>query len=401
MSLMPADWALATTHIASDYVYRQFCAIVGVMPKVLPPPELDVVLMLGCSHLARILAKLASSAALTTSSPQQEAPDSFSASFCNTSELIVSLSILVSYGGKGLEKGINRVLTHFSLSILSRRLNATVCITGLAASGSSHQLGLWCGNFDYVGITIECFFFLFAPNNGAGFDMGWTRLSSLSLGAAIGLCLAFLEVFPGLLRGSWVDVTINFDMTRYSKVLQKQERGVNPRREEFLLTRYQPDHEIILEHPAVVLDKFDLIMLWYLPGAIDAAIQNDMLLATMMMSGLLGKSITCGTSLKDTWCTHKSNFQISDHGLTSGCINLLLGWFLQGYPAPQFQLEVSVTLESDNGVAYCWAMYRLAALVAAALRMPNIGIEIAYNAGVMAGASERIVRHGVNWVNSD
>jgi hypothetical protein len=56
MSLLPADWALATTHLASDYVCCQFCAIVGVTLKVLPLPELDVVLMLGCSHLARILA---------------------------------------------------------------------------------------------------------------------------------------------------------------------------------------------------------------------------------------------------------------------------------------------------------------------------------------------------------
>ncbi|KAG2058088.1 hypothetical protein BDR06DRAFT_1004760 [Suillus hirtellus] len=62
-------------------------------------------------------------------------------------------------------------------------------------------------------------------------------------------------------------VIINFDMTRYSKVLQKQERGVNSRCEEFLLTQYLLYHEIILEHPAVVLehpavvlDKFGLIV---------------------------------------------------------------------------------------------------------------------------------------------
>ncbi|KAG2119465.1 uncharacterized protein F5147DRAFT_766955 [Suillus discolor] len=337
MSFVPADWALAATHLASDYVCRQFCAIVGVTPKVLLPLELDVVLMLGCSHLARTLAN------------------------------------------------------------------------------------------------------------------------------------AYLN-----------PVTINFDMTRYSEVLQKQERGVNPGRKEFLLTRYPPDREIILERPAVVLDKFGLIVLWYLPGAIDAAIQNDMLSATMMMSGLLGKSITHGTSPNEKWCTHESNFQISEHGLTSGCINLLPGWFLQAHPAPQFQPEVSATLKSDNGAAYCQAMCRPAALVTAALRvmhfglywsslttqlglgvwadtqqtqtmgnclrewasvftvvavmcnwytplhrdalsraqwfdimtsvgshtlarmkMPNIGIEIAYNPGVMAGTSGRIVRHGVNRVNGD
>ncbi|KAG2079941.1 uncharacterized protein F5147DRAFT_784638 [Suillus discolor] len=327
MSWVPADWALATTHLASDYVCCQFYAIVGVTPKVLPPPELDVVLMLGCSHLARILVN------------------------------------------------------------------------------------------------------------------------------------AYLN-----------PVTINFDMTRYSEVLQKQERGVNSGHEEFLLTRYPPDCEIILECPAVVLDKFGLIMLWYLPRAIDAAIQNDMLSAMMMMSGLLGKSITHGTSPKEKWRTHESNFQISEHGLTSGCINLSPEWFLQAHP---FQPEVLATLKSDNGVAYCRAMCRPVPLFAAALRVMHSGlywgiidnttgawahgespqrmgiciyqlsaidvatgitplhrdalsraqwfdimtsvggytiganedakywIEIAYNPGVMAGTSGRIVRHGGNWVNSD
>ncbi|KAG1805123.1 hypothetical protein EV424DRAFT_1544509 [Suillus variegatus] len=56
MNPIPADWALATTHLASDYVSRQFCSIVRVMPKVLPPPELDVVLLMACSNLARRLA---------------------------------------------------------------------------------------------------------------------------------------------------------------------------------------------------------------------------------------------------------------------------------------------------------------------------------------------------------
>ncbi|KAG2087206.1 uncharacterized protein F5147DRAFT_545215, partial [Suillus discolor] len=37
----------------------------------------------------------------------------------------------------------------------------------------------------------------------------------------------------------------------------------------------------------------------------------------------------------------------------------------------------------------------------AQMKMPNIGIEIAYDAGVMAGTSGRIVRHGVNWMNGD
>ncbi|KAG2058794.1 hypothetical protein BDR06DRAFT_1003967 [Suillus hirtellus] len=52
MNPIPADWALATTHLASDYVSWQFCSIVGAMPKVLPPPELDIVLLVACCNLA-------------------------------------------------------------------------------------------------------------------------------------------------------------------------------------------------------------------------------------------------------------------------------------------------------------------------------------------------------------
>ncbi|KAG2103726.1 uncharacterized protein F5147DRAFT_775850 [Suillus discolor] len=336
MNPIPADWALATTHIASEYVCRQFCANIGVLPKVLPPPELNVVLLMACSTLTRTLAD----------------------AYCNP-------------------------------------------------------------------------------------------------------------------------VTINLDMVRYSEALQMQEKGLKPGREEFLLARYPPDCEIILERPAVVLDKFGLIVLWYLPGAIDDAIQNNMLVATMMMSSLLGKSIA-RSSANNTWCTHQSNFQPSENGLTPGCINLSPAWFLQGLPAPQFHPEVSAALKSDDAPSLCWAIRRLATLVAAALRvmhsglywsslttqmglgvwadarqlekmgnclrgwasvftvltvmcnwysplhrdalsraqwfdimtsvggyaparmkMPNIGIEIAYNTGVMAGTSGRIVRHGVDRVNSD
>ncbi|KAG1820759.1 hypothetical protein EV424DRAFT_1539304 [Suillus variegatus] len=56
MNLIPANWALATTHLASDYVSEQFCSIVGGMPTVLPPPELNVVLLVACCNLAWRLA---------------------------------------------------------------------------------------------------------------------------------------------------------------------------------------------------------------------------------------------------------------------------------------------------------------------------------------------------------
>ncbi|KAG1834668.1 hypothetical protein DFJ58DRAFT_735758 [Suillus subalutaceus] len=290
MNPIPADWVLATTHLASDYVYHQFCALIRVRPKVLPPAELNSILFMACFNLVRMLAD------------------------------------------------------------------------------------------------------------------------------------AYL----------------------------------NP----------------------VVLDKFGVIVLWYLPGAIDPAIQNDMMVATLMMSGPLGMSVTRSGADKK-WYTHESNFQSSQQGLTPGCINLSPGWFLQAHPAPKFHPEVSATLRVC-GSSLCQAMQRPAALIAAALRvmhpslywsslttklglslwadnnqleemgnrlrewvsvftalavmcnrcsplhhdtlsraqwfnvmtsvgnhspvrmqMPNIGVEIAYNSGVMVGASGRIVRHGMDKVDGD
>ncbi|KAG1857766.1 hypothetical protein F4604DRAFT_1685069 [Suillus subluteus] len=120
MNPIPADWALSTTHIASEYVSRQFSVLIGVGPKVLPPIELDVVLLMACSTLARMLA----------------------------------------------------------------------------------------------------------------------------------------------------------EAYRNPEALQMMETGLKSGREELLLARFPPDRQIILERPAVVLDKFGIIVLWYLPGAIDAAIQG-------------------------------------------------------------------------------------------------------------------------------
>ncbi|KAG2034365.1 hypothetical protein BDR03DRAFT_1013417 [Suillus americanus] len=225
MNPIPADWALSTTHIASEYVSRQFSVLISVGPKILPLIELDVVLLMACSKLARTLT----------------------------------------------------------------------------------------------------------------------------------------EVYHN-------PVTINFDITRYSEALQTMETGLKSGCEELLLAQFLPDYQIILERPAVFLDKFSIIFLWYLPGAIDAAIQNDMMAATVMMSGLLGTSVTCGAVKDNHWHTHASNFQSSDHGLTPGCINLSPVWFLQGHPAPKSYPEISATLQV-SGISLCQAMQRLVSLVAAALRV--------------------------------
>ncbi|KAG2112326.1 uncharacterized protein F5147DRAFT_572755 [Suillus discolor] len=129
--------------------------------------------------------------------------------------------------------------------------------------------------------------------------------------------------------------------------------------------------QILLDRPMVVLDKYGIIVMWYLPSAIDPAIQHDMICATERMSSPLAKSIM-RVENKEKWRTHEPNFCPSSSGTTPGCINLSLAWFLQAHPSPKFHPEVSATLKSDSGL--CLAIQRPAALFAAALRVmhPNL-----------------------------
>ncbi|KAG1798775.1 hypothetical protein EV424DRAFT_1546170 [Suillus variegatus] len=145
-------------------------------------------------------------------------------------------------------------------------------------------------------------------------------------------------------------------------MLHMQESGINAWRKQSLLEQFPLVAQLMLERPTVVLNKFGLIVLWYLPGAINKTTQND------MMSDHLGKSVSQTATKKEKWRTQGSNFRHSENSLTPGCINLSPGWFLQGHPAPKFHPEVSATLKQD-GLTICQAIWRLVVLAAAALRV--------------------------------
>jgi hypothetical protein len=68
-------------------------------------------------------------------------------------------------------------------------------------------------------------------------------------------------------------VTINFNVARYADVLHMMKKGINPACEDSLLAQYPPKAQIHLDRPTVVCDKFGIIIFWYLPSAIDLAIQ--------------------------------------------------------------------------------------------------------------------------------
>ncbi|KAG2134168.1 uncharacterized protein EDB93DRAFT_1107373 [Suillus bovinus] len=57
MTAVPADWALHTTCIASDFVQQLFDSkVAGNNKSILPPSTIDVPTMLACEQLARVLA---------------------------------------------------------------------------------------------------------------------------------------------------------------------------------------------------------------------------------------------------------------------------------------------------------------------------------------------------------
>ncbi|KAG2337863.1 hypothetical protein BDR05DRAFT_952307 [Suillus weaverae] len=166
----------------------------------------------------------------------------------------------------------------------------------------------------------------------------------------------------------------NPDVARYAEVLQMMETGINPAGEDSLLAQYLPDSQIHLDQPAVVCDKFSIIIFWYLPGTIDLAIQNDMVVAIAMMSVPLARSVTSRATRNNKWRTHSSNFYQSQSRGTPGYINLSPAWFLQGHQAPKFHLQVLVTLKTEFGWSFCQAMHRPAVLITTALRVmhPNL-----------------------------
>ncbi|KAG1743909.1 hypothetical protein EDB19DRAFT_1906989 [Suillus lakei] len=275
-------------------------------------------------------------------------------------------------------------------------------------------------------------------------------------------------------------VTINLDVARYADVLHMMEKGINPACEDSLLAWYPPEAQIHLDRPTVVCDKFSIIIFWYLLGAIDLPVQNVMVAATGKMSVPLARSVMCGAAANDNWRTHFSNFYPSQSKGTPGCINMSPTWFLQGHPVLKFHPQVVVTLKEFDGWSFSQAMYRLVALITAALRVmhpklywsslatklamglwaadkkldemgdhlrewasvftaliimcnhcsplhhdplscaqwfdvmttfsnygiasmkiPNLGIKIAYPAGCMVARSGQIIRHGLDMANGD
>lgn len=56
MNPVPSDWALSITHIASEYMCSEFSALIAGTPHIIPPLELDFVMLAASSNISRKLA---------------------------------------------------------------------------------------------------------------------------------------------------------------------------------------------------------------------------------------------------------------------------------------------------------------------------------------------------------
>ncbi|KAG1843489.1 hypothetical protein F4604DRAFT_1689498 [Suillus subluteus] len=56
LPVIPEDWALHTTNLASEWVEQQFLAHISGRPLVQPPPELDTMTLLSCGQLTSCMA---------------------------------------------------------------------------------------------------------------------------------------------------------------------------------------------------------------------------------------------------------------------------------------------------------------------------------------------------------
>ncbi|KAG1776154.1 hypothetical protein EV702DRAFT_1046320 [Suillus placidus] len=226
----------------------------------------------------------------------------------------------------------------------------------------------------------------------------------------LALCMAYAYQHP---------IKLDIDIIRYNEALAKRDSRMNDAQEDALLTKFPPTKKIMLSCPSVVIDSGYRIIIWYVPDGLSPWVQSDMYAATVAMGDLLKKSITDRKG--SGWRTQVSNFQPSRlPGILPGCINITPCWFQQGHkcygPPPEnldngFKPKVSATLKGDRSLSMImghaktrttclyWASIRTHVELGrwsvdqgfyphAVMQLTNLGIDLAYNLGVMYNPAE-------------
>ncbi|KAF8414658.1 hypothetical protein L210DRAFT_3513467 [Boletus edulis BED1] len=107
-----------------------------------------------------------------------------------------------------------------------------------------------------------------------------------------------------------------------------------------------------LQEPALILDRSDNVLVWYLPSAVSQPNQMAIWQNMKMLQEPLGKTIPASLPLGiNNWRTHPDLFRM-DADL-KGAVNVSLAWFQQGHTTISSDPEASALLKEHraaNGV---------------------------------------------------
>ncbi|KAG1853772.1 hypothetical protein C8R48DRAFT_675723 [Suillus tomentosus] len=169
-------------------------------------------------------------------------------------------------------------------------------------------------------------------------------------------------------------VKLDIDVIRYNEALAKRESGLNDSHEEALLAKFPPAERLVLERPSVVIDAGYRIILWYLPGALNWSVKGHECHGPPPVNPEDGFMPEVSATLK------------GDRSL-AWALGDKQGWMICAVPS-----TLDIRLHgSGNHVRLCHGV----------MQLTNLGIELAYDPGVMVSYSGRLVRHGVQVAEGD
>lgn len=85
-----------------------------------------------------------------------------------------------------------------------------------------------------------------------------------------------------ILPDLWDQVQLDIDMVHYNEALTRWETSMNDTHKESLLARFPPAEEMLLTCPSVILDSGYMIIIWYIPEALNGYIQVSTLLNSIL-----------------------------------------------------------------------------------------------------------------------
>ncbi|KII83082.1 hypothetical protein PLICRDRAFT_119852 [Plicaturopsis crispa FD-325 SS-3] len=145
-------------------------------------------------------------------------------------------------------------------------------------------------------------------------------------------------------------VQLPWDAEHYNTHLGARPSGQQYKKEASLQSRYPALRlsEGVIDQPITVVDIHGVILLWYMPRALTASRQDNIIQHTSKLSQLFGDSMK--NSPSGNWRTASPLFAPAAKcpQITPGCISISPGWFHQAHDTAAYPLEPSATFKGKN-----------------------------------------------------